>query len=145
MLMRTIFAVIGFVTVVAQLKRAPPMLGSKSTMRRSSISPNRIINITNTGANGIPVLGPGFSGAAGNICVNCQWQRRLVTNNAASLTTASVVGGLLAYGMTIPNGGLKGPGYAARNSLAGGPLQAPVHCRVRQPLREYSRQQQPFQ
>lgn len=28
------------------------------------------INITNTGANGAPVLGPGFGGASGNICVN---------------------------------------------------------------------------
>ena len=28
------------------------------------------INITNTGANGAPLLGPGFGGAAGNICVN---------------------------------------------------------------------------
>jgi hypothetical protein len=28
------------------------------------------INIVNTGANGAPILGPGFGGAAGNICVN---------------------------------------------------------------------------
>ena len=28
------------------------------------------IDITNTGANGAPLLGPGFGGAAGNICVN---------------------------------------------------------------------------
>ena len=28
------------------------------------------INITNTGANGAPLLGPGFGGASGNICVN---------------------------------------------------------------------------
>ncbi len=28
------------------------------------------INIVNTGANGAPLLGPGFGGAAGNICVN---------------------------------------------------------------------------
>jgi len=28
------------------------------------------INITNSGANGAPLLGPGFGGAAGNICVN---------------------------------------------------------------------------
>jgi hypothetical protein len=28
------------------------------------------INITNTGSNGAPLLGPGFGGAAGNICVN---------------------------------------------------------------------------
>ena len=28
------------------------------------------INITNDGANGAPLLGPGFGGAAGNICVN---------------------------------------------------------------------------
>ena len=28
------------------------------------------INIINTGANGAPLLGPGFGGAAGNICVN---------------------------------------------------------------------------
>lgn len=28
------------------------------------------INITNTGANGAPALGPGFGGASGNICVN---------------------------------------------------------------------------
>src|SRR3954463_16164906 len=28
------------------------------------------INITNTGANGAPLLGPGFGGAVGNICVN---------------------------------------------------------------------------
>jgi hypothetical protein len=28
------------------------------------------IDITNTGANGAPVLGPGFGGASGNICVN---------------------------------------------------------------------------
>ena len=28
------------------------------------------INITNTGANGAPLNGPGFGGAAGNICVN---------------------------------------------------------------------------
>jgi hypothetical protein len=28
------------------------------------------INITNTGANGAPILGPGFGGASGNICVN---------------------------------------------------------------------------
>ena len=29
-----------------------------------------IINITNTGANGAPLLGPGFGGAVGNICAN---------------------------------------------------------------------------
>jgi hypothetical protein len=28
------------------------------------------VNVTNTGANGAPLLGPGFGGAAGNICVN---------------------------------------------------------------------------
>lgn len=28
------------------------------------------INISNTGANGAPLLGPGYGGAAGNICVN---------------------------------------------------------------------------
>jgi hypothetical protein len=28
------------------------------------------INISNTGANGAPLLGPGFGGAVGNICVN---------------------------------------------------------------------------
>src|SRR6266567_389019 len=28
------------------------------------------IDITNSGANGAPLLGPGFGGAAGNICVN---------------------------------------------------------------------------
>ena len=28
------------------------------------------INITNSGANGAPLLGPGFGGAVGNICVN---------------------------------------------------------------------------
>src|ERR1035438_8049632 len=28
------------------------------------------IDITNTGANGCAVLGPGFGGASGNICVN---------------------------------------------------------------------------
>src|SRR5664279_81159 len=28
------------------------------------------INIVNTGANGAPLLGPGFGGAAGNTCVN---------------------------------------------------------------------------
>ena len=28
------------------------------------------INIVNTGANGAPLLGPGFGGASGNICVN---------------------------------------------------------------------------
>src|ERR1700683_3834377 len=28
------------------------------------------IDITNTGANGAPLLGPGFGGASGNICVN---------------------------------------------------------------------------
>src|SRR5438067_2469637 len=28
------------------------------------------INITNDGANGAPLLGPGFGGAVGNICVN---------------------------------------------------------------------------
>src|ERR1019366_7517653 len=28
------------------------------------------IDIVNTGANGAPLLGPGFGGAAGNICVN---------------------------------------------------------------------------
>jgi hypothetical protein len=28
------------------------------------------INISNSGANGAPLLGPGFGGAAGNICVN---------------------------------------------------------------------------
>jgi hypothetical protein len=29
-----------------------------------------VINITNTGANGASLFGPGFGGAAGNICVN---------------------------------------------------------------------------
>jgi len=29
-----------------------------------------LINITNTGANGAPLFGPGFGAAAGNICVN---------------------------------------------------------------------------
>ena len=28
------------------------------------------INISNSGANGAPLLGPGFGGAVGNICVN---------------------------------------------------------------------------
>jgi hypothetical protein len=28
------------------------------------------VNVTNSGANGAPLLGPGFGGAAGNICVN---------------------------------------------------------------------------
>ena len=28
------------------------------------------IDITNTGANGAPLLGPGFGAASGNICVN---------------------------------------------------------------------------
>src|SRR5664280_428355 len=28
------------------------------------------VNIVNTGANGAPLLGPGFGGAAGNVCVN---------------------------------------------------------------------------
>ena len=29
-----------------------------------------LVNITNTGANGAPLFGPGFGAAAGNICVN---------------------------------------------------------------------------
>jgi len=33
-------------------------------------SGDSVINITNTGANGASLNGPGFGGAAGNICVN---------------------------------------------------------------------------
>ena len=35
-----------------------------------NVSSNQYINITNTGANGAPLLGPGFGAQAGNICVN---------------------------------------------------------------------------
>src|SRR4051794_31654093 len=33
-------------------------------------SDDSIISITNTGANGAPLLGPGFGGAVGNLCSN---------------------------------------------------------------------------
>ena len=111
------------------------------------------INIVNTGANGAPLLGPGFGGAAGNICVNVyafSMDEQLVsccsclitpngvmslgvnsdltiktltgvvptsvtvkllstlagagtscTNSAATVTTATIVGGMAAWGTTL--------------------------------------------
>jgi hypothetical protein len=125
------------------------------------------INITNDGANGAPLLGPGFGGAAGNICVNVYAfspDEQLVsccsclvtpngvvnlgvtrdltsktltgviptsvvvklvstlagdggtgtscTNSAATVTTATLARGLLAWGTTIHNGP---PAVAAYN------------------------------
>jgi hypothetical protein len=126
------------------------------------------INITNDGANGAPLLGPGFGGAAGNICVNvyafspdeqliscCSCHVtpnglvnlgvtrdltsktltgviptsvvvKLVstlagpggasgaaacTNSAATVTTATIVPGMLAWGTTIHNAPAAVPGY----------------------------------
>jgi len=117
------------------------------------------VNITNSGANGAPLLGPGFGGAVGNICVNvyafspdeqliscCSClvtpnglvnlgvNRDLTsktltgviptsavvklvstlagaggtgtscTNSAATVTTATIVPGMLAWGTTLHNG-----------------------------------------
>ena len=111
------------------------------------------INIVNTGANGAPLLGPGFGGAAGNICVNVYAfspDEQLIsccsclitpngvvslgvnsdltvktltgivptsvvvklvstlagtgtscTNSAATVTTATIVGGMAAWGTTL--------------------------------------------
>jgi hypothetical protein len=125
------------------------------------------INITNDGANGAPLLGPGFGGAAGNICVNVYAfspDEQLIsccsclvtpngivnlgvtrdltsktltgviptsvvvkllatlagtggtgtscTNSAATVTTATRVAGMLAWGTTIHNGP---PAVAAYN------------------------------
>lgn len=124
------------------------------------------INITNTGANGAPLLGPGFGGAVGNICVNVYAfspDEQLVsccsclvtpnglvnlgvtrdltsktltgviptsvvvklistlagaggagttcTNSAATVTTAAIVPGMLAWGTTIHNAPAAVPGY----------------------------------
>jgi hypothetical protein len=124
------------------------------------------INITNTGANGAPLLGPGFGGAVGNICVNVYAfspDEQLVsccsclvtpnglvnlgvvrdltsktltgviptsvvvkmistlagaggsgtscTNSAATVPTATIVPGLLAWGTTIHNAPAAVPGY----------------------------------
>ncbi len=124
------------------------------------------INITNSGANGAPLLGPGFGGAVGHICVNvyafspdeqliscCSClvtpnglvnlgvSRDLTsktltgviptsvvvkllstlagaggtgtscTNSAATVTTATIVPGMLAWGTTIHNAPPGVPGY----------------------------------
>ena len=124
------------------------------------------VNITNDGANGAPLLGPGFGGAVGNICVNVYAfspDEQLVsccsclvtpngvvnlgvtrdltsktltgviptsvvvklvstlagaggtgtscTNSAATVTTATLAPGMLAWGTTIHNGPPAAAGY----------------------------------
>ena len=126
-------------------------------------SGDSVINITNSGANGASLFGPGFGGAAGNICVNVYAfspDEQLVsccsclvtpnglvslsvnndlvsntltgvrpssvvvkllstlagtggsgsscTNSAATIGTATVVGGMLAWGTTIHAGAVAG-------------------------------------
>jgi hypothetical protein len=70
MLIRTILVAIGLAGIVAS---AQPAVADAPFQVRYAANLNlgeSYINITNTGANGAPVLGPGFGGAAGNICVN---------------------------------------------------------------------------
>ena len=51
---------------------APPVEADSFQVRYAAnlTSGDSVINITNTGANGASLNGPGFGGAAGNICVN---------------------------------------------------------------------------
>ena len=97
------------------------------------------INITNTGANGAPLNGPGFGGAAGNICVNvyafspdeqlvscCSCavtpnglaslsvRNDLISNTLTGVTPNSVVIKLVSTGA----GGTGGTGTSCSNSAA---------------------------
>jgi hypothetical protein len=58
-----------FVLAMAAFAQAPKD-GPFQVRYAANSDPESYINITNTGANGAPLLGPGFGGASGNICVN---------------------------------------------------------------------------
>src|SRR5450755_3442843 len=69
-LTKLIFAVIALAMVAAAQN---PITADSPFLVRYAANLNigaPYINITNTGANGAPLNGPGFGGAAGNICVN---------------------------------------------------------------------------
>jgi hypothetical protein len=85
------------------------------------------VNITNTGANAAPLLGPGFGSSAGNLCANVS---RRTSNDLLNTTLTGVIpasaiikvvaslpdtnlasGGILAWGTTVhqaPRAGLLG-------------------------------------
>jgi hypothetical protein len=75
--LRNVILAILVVTMVAfaQVPPPPPQQGALDTAFQVRYAANTTfgesyINITNTGFNGAPLLGPGFGGAVGNICVN---------------------------------------------------------------------------
>ena len=59
-------------TAVVAVAQNPITADSPFQIRYASnlTTGDSVINITNTGANGASLFGPGFGGAAGNICVN---------------------------------------------------------------------------
>jgi hypothetical protein len=60
-------------SMVAFAQVDPPITADSSFQVRYAANPaagESYINIVNTGANGAALLGPGFGGAAGNLCVN---------------------------------------------------------------------------
>ncbi len=58
-------------TIVANFTGAPVVTDAFQVRYAANLtSGDSVINITNTGANGASLNGPGFGGAAGNICVN---------------------------------------------------------------------------
>ncbi len=77
-----------FVQVITSPSSSPQIVTATGAFAQSVMMPSSIdtpfqvryaanlnigesyINITNTGANGAPLLGPGFGGASGNICAN---------------------------------------------------------------------------
>lgn len=69
-LSKTFFAAISFAMVA--LAQNPVTTDSPFQVRYASNLNvgDSVINITNSGANGASLFGPGFGGAAGNICVN---------------------------------------------------------------------------
>jgi len=110
-----------------------------------------VINVTNTGANGASLFGPGFGGAAGNICVNvytfspdeqliscCSClitpnglvslsvQNDLISNTLTGVRPNSVVVKLLATATGIANGAPSFSGSTCTNSAAGAGTTFPI-------------------
>ena len=64
---------VAFVLTMVAFAQSNPITADSPFQVRYAANLNlgeSFIDISNTGANGAPLLGPGFGGAAGNICVN---------------------------------------------------------------------------